>query len=49
MKQLLDLDKVIDGIQDQILKPLTGAQRRQFLALMTKILATEDDPSQTTD
>jgi DNA-binding MarR family transcriptional regulator len=49
IEQLLDLDKVIDRIQDQVLKPLTGAQRRQFLALMTKILATEDDPSHTTN
>ena len=36
--QLRELDTVIDGIQEQVLKPLTQAQRRQFTALMVKLL-----------
>jgi DNA-binding MarR family transcriptional regulator len=45
--QLLDLDKVIDHVQDEVLKPLTTAQRHQFLALMTKLLAPEgNSPSE---
>ena len=36
--QLLDLDEVIDDIQQQVLEPLTAAQRRQFIALMVKLL-----------
>ena len=43
--QLRELDDVIDGIQEQVLKPLTSAQRRQFIALMMKLLAAEDEPS----
>jgi DNA-binding MarR family transcriptional regulator len=45
VEQLLELDNVIDGIQEQVLKPLTNAQRRQFIALMVKLLATEDESS----
>ena len=41
--QLRELDTVIDGIQEQVLKPLTQAQRRQFTALMVKLLAAEDE------
>jgi MarR family transcriptional regulator, lower aerobic nicotinate degradation pathway regulator len=37
--QLVELDNVIDDVQEQVLKPLTPAQRRQFIALMTKLLA----------
>ena len=37
--QLLELDEVIDDIQQQVLEPLTAAQRRQFIALMVKLLA----------
>ena len=33
----------IDGVQEQVLKPLTHAQRRQFIALMVKLLAAEDE------
>lgn len=33
--RLLELDKVIDGIQDEFLAPLTDAQRREFLGLLT--------------
>jgi MarR family transcriptional regulator, lower aerobic nicotinate degradation pathway regulator len=44
VKQLQELDKVLDRIQEQVLKPLTGAQQRQFLALLTKLLATTDEP-----
>ena len=36
--QLLELDEVIDDIQQQVLEPLTAAQRRQFIALMVKLL-----------
>ena len=42
-EQLLELDSLIDGIQEQVLKPLTTAQRRQFIALMVKLLAAEDE------
>src|SRR6266542_1296995 len=43
-ERLRELDTVIDGIQEQVLKPLTQAQRRQFTALMVKLLAAEDQP-----
>src|SRR3954470_17263248 len=33
VERLLELDKVIDGIQDEFLAPLTAAQRRQFITL----------------
>jgi MarR family transcriptional regulator, lower aerobic nicotinate degradation pathway regulator len=36
--QLLELDEVIDDIQQQVLEPLTAAQRRQFIALLVKLL-----------
>ncbi|MEV5961280.1 MarR family winged helix-turn-helix transcriptional regulator [Kribbella sp. NPDC051952] len=39
VEQLLELDGVLDGIQEQVLEPLTSAQRRQFIALMVKLLA----------
>jgi DNA-binding MarR family transcriptional regulator len=42
--QLLELDQVIDEVQEQVLRPLTDAQRRQFIALMTKLMAAEDQP-----
>ena len=42
-EQLLELDGVIDGVQEQVLRPLTAAQRRQFAALMVKLLAAEDE------
>jgi len=37
LEQLLELDKVLDDIQEQVLAPLTPAQRRQFIALMMKL------------
>ena len=43
-EQLLELDDVIDGVQERVLAPLTGAQRRQFVALLRKLLAAEDEP-----
>jgi DNA-binding MarR family transcriptional regulator len=43
IEQLRELDTVIDGIQEQVLKPLTPAQRRQFTALMVKLLAADDE------
>ena len=36
--RLLELDSVIDGIQDEFLAPLTAAQRRQFIALMSRFV-----------
>ena len=36
--RLLELDKVIDGVQDEFLAPLTAAQRRQFIALMSRLV-----------
>jgi MarR family transcriptional regulator, lower aerobic nicotinate degradation pathway regulator len=38
IEQLLELDKVIDGIQDEFLAPLTAAQRRQFITLMSRLV-----------
>jgi MarR family transcriptional regulator, lower aerobic nicotinate degradation pathway regulator len=38
VEQLLELDKVIDGIQDEFLAPLTGAQRRQFITLVSRLV-----------
>jgi len=35
---LFYLDKVIDGIQEEFLAPLNAAQRRQFVALMTRLV-----------
>lgn len=43
VEQLRELDKVVDGVQEEVLKPLTSAQQRQFVALMAKVLATEDE------
>ena len=43
--QLLELDEVIDDIQQQVLEPLTAAQRRQFIALMVKLLAPDPPKS----
>ncbi|WP_433136099.1 MarR family winged helix-turn-helix transcriptional regulator [Actinomadura nitritigenes] len=41
VERLLELDKVIDGIQDEFLAPLTAAQRRQFIALLSRLLDAE--------
>lgn len=38
LKRLLELDKVIDDIQDEFLAPLTPAQRRQLITLMTQLV-----------
>jgi DNA-binding MarR family transcriptional regulator len=38
VERLLELDKVIDGIQNEFLAPLTEAQRRQFLHLMSRLV-----------
>jgi len=37
-QQLRDLDTVIDTIQDELLAPLTPAQRRQFITLISRLL-----------
>jgi len=36
-KRLLELDNVLDGIQEEFLAPLTAAQRRQFITLMSRL------------
>jgi DNA-binding MarR family transcriptional regulator len=36
---LADLDKVVDGVQEAFLAPLTAAQQRQLLSLMSRLLA----------
>ena len=41
--RLRELDTVVDDIQEQVLGPLTAAQRRQFLDLMSRMLASEHD------
>ncbi|RKN45044.1 MarR family winged helix-turn-helix transcriptional regulator [Streptomyces hoynatensis] len=38
VQQLAELDTVIGGVQEELLAPLTGSQRRQFLALMSRLL-----------
>ncbi len=38
VKQLSDLDAVVDAIQDQLMAPLTAAQRLRFLALIRLLL-----------
>jgi len=40
-ERLRDLDMVVDTIQDELLAPLTPTQRRQFIALLSRLL---DDP-----
>ena len=45
VEQLLELDNVIDLVQEQVLQPLTIAQRRQFLTLLVKLLAADDEPA----
>jgi DNA-binding MarR family transcriptional regulator len=42
VEQLLELDTVIDGVQEQVLEPLTTRQRTQLIALMVKLLAADD-------
>ena len=39
--RLADLDAIVDGVQEQVLKPLTAAQRRQFVELLVELLAAE--------
>jgi DNA-binding MarR family transcriptional regulator len=36
-ERLLELDNVLDGIQEEFLAPLTAAQRRQFITLMSRL------------
>ncbi len=38
LEQLSDLDSVVEAIQDQLMAPLTAAQRRQFVALIRRLL-----------
>ena len=41
VEQLMELDDVIDDVQEQVLGPLTPAQRRQFIDLISRMLASE--------
>ncbi|NUR58535.1 MAG: MarR family transcriptional regulator [Catenulispora sp.] len=41
VERLLELDKVIDGIQEEFLAPLTAAQQRQFIRLLTRLADAE--------
>jgi MarR family transcriptional regulator, lower aerobic nicotinate degradation pathway regulator len=41
VEQLSDLDAVVDAIQDQLMAPLTAAQRHRFVALIR--LLVDDD------
>ncbi|MGI5231330.1 MarR family winged helix-turn-helix transcriptional regulator [Actinoallomurus sp. CA-142502] len=36
-ERLLELDEVIDGVQDEFLAPLTAAQRRQLISLVSRL------------
>lgn len=38
VERLLELDKVIDGVQEEFLAPLTVAQRRQFITLLSRLV-----------
>lgn len=38
VQQLVELDTVIGGVQNELLAPLTGSQRRQFVALLSRLL-----------
>jgi MarR family transcriptional regulator, lower aerobic nicotinate degradation pathway regulator len=38
VERLLELDRVIDGIQEEFLAPLTPAQRRQFITLVSRLV-----------
>src|SRR6478752_6390365 len=37
--QLRELDAVVDNVQEQVLAPLTPTQRRQFIGLISRMLA----------
>ena len=37
-EQLRALDTLVDAIQDELLAPLTAAERREFITLMTRLL-----------
>lgn len=37
-QQLAELDTVVGNVQDELLAPLTGPQRRQFVALLSRLL-----------
>ena len=41
--QLRELDAVIDNVQEQVLGPLTPTQRRQFIDLISRMLASEHE------
>ncbi|WP_028048890.1 MarR family winged helix-turn-helix transcriptional regulator [Cellulomonas sp. URHD0024] len=44
-EQLLALDDVIDAVQEQVLRPLSPAQRRQLVALLLKLLPDQGGPT----
>ena len=41
--ELVRLDRVVAGVQDEVLAPLSGAERRQLLQLLGKLGATGPD------
>ena len=41
--ELVRLDGVVAGVQDEVLAPLSGAERRQLLQLLGKLSATTPD------
>lgn len=44
---LRDLDRTVDDVQDVVLAPLTAAQRKQFLGLLSRLL--DDGPATNAD
>ena len=42
VEELGRLDRVVDGVQEAVLAPLTAAQRRQFLGLLRRVLEARD-------
>jgi DNA-binding MarR family transcriptional regulator len=43
-KQLSGLDKVLAGIQEKVLAPLSAAERTQLIALLTRLLERDAQP-----
>ncbi|MDT4946430.1 MAG: MarR family transcriptional regulator, lower aerobic nicotinate degradation pathway regulator, partial [Pseudonocardiales bacterium] len=43
-KQLRKLDKVLAGIQEKLLAPLTAAERAQLVRLLTRLLEHDERP-----
>lgn len=43
VEQLLELDRVVDAVQAEVLRPLSAAQRRQLLAALATLAAVQDE------